>query len=65
MGANVGMLQRRGGAGFPLEALQRRRITSQRVGQKLQRHPAAQPGVERFVHYPHPATAQLLLDAVV
>ena len=37
-GANVGMVQCRGGAGFLLEALQRLRILAVLPGQELQRY---------------------------
>ena len=64
-GADVGMVQRRSSARFALEPLQRLRIAVQRLGQELQRDPAAQPRVFCAVDDAHPARAQPLEDAVM
>ena len=64
-GADVGMIQGRGGARFAPESRQGLRVSGQLLRQKLQRQVAAQPGVERLVHHPHPAAPQLLQNAIV
>jgi hypothetical protein len=63
--ANVGMIQRRGGAGLAAEALQRRRIASQIVGQELESDEAAQARVLGLVDHAHATAADLFQDAVV
>src|SRR5579864_7052887 len=64
-GADVGVVQRRGGARLPAKALQRLWIARHFVRQKLQRHEAAKISIFRFVDDPHTAAAQLFDDAVV
>ncbi len=58
--ADVGMVQRRGGPGFPLESFQRLPVFSQFFGEKLERNEAAQSGVFGLVDHTHPAATQLL-----
>ncbi len=55
---DIGMVQRRQQAGFPLEAGQPLRIPRERFGQDLDRHLAAEARVHRAVHFPHAAGAQ-------
>ena len=64
-GADVGMVQGRGGLGFALKTGQSLRVSGDFLGQELQGHKAVQPGVLGLVDHTHPATAQLLDDAVV
>ena len=64
-GADVGMVQRRGSAGFSAEALQRLRIAGNVVGQELQGDKAAQAGVLGLVDDAHAAAAELVNDSVV
>ncbi len=58
-GANVGMVQRGGGASFALKSFQRLGIFGWFLGKKFQRDKTAQVGVFRFVDDAHPATTQL------
>src|SRR5271157_3649167 len=64
-GADVGMVQRRGGASFAPEALQRLPVVSQIVGKELEGDEAAKTGVLGLIHHTHPAATELLDDAVV
>ena len=64
-GADVGMIQRGGGASLALEPAQRLPVASQIVRQELERDEATEPGVLRFVDHAHAAAAELLDDAVV
>ena len=57
-GDDVGMVERRRGSRFPLEALQVLRVTSHMVGQDLERHLAPQAAVPRPVHFSHPAGSE-------
>ena len=59
------MVQRRSGSGLPPKALQRLRIARQIVGQKFERDKPVQLRVLGLVNHAHPATAELLDDAVV
>src|SRR5438552_3604090 len=59
------MIQGGGSPRFPAEALQRRRIASQIVGQELQSDAAAEQHVFRLVDHTHPAAAQLAKQAVM
>ena len=63
--ANIGMIQRRGGAGLALEALQRRRVFLQLSGQELQSHVPAEAEIFGLIHHAHAAAAELVQDAVV
>ncbi len=62
---DVGMIQGRCGPRFPAESFQYRWVLGHEVGQKFERHQAAQLGVLSFVNHTHPAAPQLLDDAVV
>src|SRR5215470_10332526 len=62
---NVGMVQGRSGLCFTAKAAQDLSIFGHFVGQKLQRNKAIEFGVLGFEYYAHPATAQLLDDAIV
>ena len=64
-GANVGMVEGGGGAGFAAEAFECLRILRHVVGKKLESDKSTQRSVFGLVHHTHPATAQLLDDAVV
>ncbi len=64
-GADVGMVQSGGGAGFPLKAIQGLAVLGKFYGQKLKRDEAAQLGVLSPVHHAHTAAAKFLEDAVV
>ncbi len=59
-GADVGVVERRGGACFALKSLHRGRIVGQFLGQELQRDAATQLDVFRLVHHTHAAAAQNL-----
>jgi len=66
--ADVRVIQRRGGARFPLEALEGLSVMLRRqflnlpygLGQKLEGNESAQPSVLGPVHHTHTADAQLL-----
>jgi hypothetical protein len=62
---DVRMIKRRSGAGFAPETLQGLRILGDIVRQEFERHEAPELSVFRLVNHTHPATAQLLDDAVV
>jgi hypothetical protein len=64
-GADVGMVQRRGCASLPTKALQSLRVLRGIVGQKLQRHEAAQQRVFRLINHSHSAAAEEFDDPVV
>src|ERR1019366_6767111 len=64
-GADVGMVQRRGGASFAPEALQRQPVVSQIVGKKLEGDETAETRVLGLVDHTHPPAANLLQNAVV
>ena len=64
-GADVRVIQGRGGPGLALEALQRRRVFFQLSGQELQSDVPAEVEVFSFVHHTHAAAAKLVQDAVV
>ena len=59
------MVEGGGGARFALEALERLAIARKLLGQKLQRHAAAQARVFGFVDHTHTAAPELLDDAIV
>src|SRR5882762_2354872 len=63
--ADVWMVQRRGGLRFALETGEGLRVSSDLIGQELQRNEAMQPSILGLVDHTHAATAQLLQDAVV
>jgi hypothetical protein len=64
-GADVGVVQGRGGSFLALESLSGPRFVESPFGEELQRHRAAQPRVLGRVDNPHASTAQFLTDTVV
>src|SRR5207245_2573972 len=64
-GADVGMVQRGGRACLAVEAFQRCGGLGQFFGEEFQGHVAAQGAVLGLVHHAHPATTQLLQNAVM
>src|SRR5262245_61894601 len=64
-GANIWMIQSRGGLSFALETSQGVVIVDNFIGNELQRDKSAEDGVFRLVHHAHSAAAQLFQDAVV
>src|SRR5208283_2779525 len=64
-GADVGVVQRRSGAGLATETLQRLRLVGHFVGQKLEGDEAAELGVFGLVNDAHAASAEPFEDAVV
>jgi hypothetical protein len=64
-GADVGMVERRGGAGFALETLEGARITDCTVGKEFQSDLTAETNVLRFVNHAHSARTKLLVNAIV
>jgi hypothetical protein len=64
-GADVRMIQRRCGAGFPTETLERLRVSGKVLGQEFQGHKASQRSVLCFVNDAHAATTEFFEDAVV
>ena len=63
--ADVGVVQRRGGARLALEALRGQRVGGRRLRQELHRDVAAEPEVLAPVHDTHAASAQPIDNAVV
>src|SRR3984885_4928211 len=64
-GADVGMVQRRCGAGFTLKAVQGLAIFGKFVRKKLERDGTAEFDILSPVNYTHAAAAQFLDDAVM
>ena len=64
-GADVGMVQRGGGAGFAAEAFERLWVVATVVRKELQGDEATELGVFGFVDHAHPAAAELFDNAVV
>ena len=64
-GADVGVVQGGSSAGFPAEALQRLRVLSYVLGQKLQCDKAAKLGVLSLIDHTHAAATEFLDDTVV
>src|SRR5277367_6061615 len=64
-GANVRMVQRRGGARLTQKTLERLRVGGNFGREKLQRDVAAQSGVLGAIHHTHAASAKLLAEAIV
>jgi hypothetical protein len=54
-GADVRMIQRRCGAGFPTETLERLRVSGKVLGKEFQRNEEAEFSVLSLVHDTHPA----------
>src|ERR1700719_3056425 len=59
------MIQGGSGTSFPTEPLQHCGILGDQIGQEFESHHPAQLDVLGLVDHTHPATAQLLNDAVV
>src|SRR5208283_4721248 len=64
-GANVGMVEGGGGAGFAAKTLEGLRILGEVVGEKLKSDEATEFGVFSFVDHAHAAAAMFFDDAVV
>jgi hypothetical protein len=64
-GADVGMVQRRRGARFALEALERLRILRHLFRKELERDHAAEPRVLGFVDRTHPSGPNLFDNAIM
>ena len=64
-GADVGMIQRRGGAGFAAESLDGLGVLGNVVGKKFEGHVAAEARVLGFVDHAHATAAQFFQDAVM
>ena len=64
-GADVGMIQCRGGFRFALETAKRLRIFGHIVRQKFQRHETAELHIFSLVNHTHAATTEFFHDAVV
>src|SRR5215469_11436781 len=65
-GADIRMVESRGGARFALKTLQSLAVLRKMFGEELQGDKAAELGVLGFINHTHPAaTTQLLEDAVV
>src|ERR1700694_907130 len=63
-GANVGMIEGRGGLGLAAKSLQRLAVFGDILGEKLQRDETVKPCVLSFVNNSHAAAAELFDDAV-
>ena len=64
-GADIGVVQGRGGLGLAPEAFQCLRVLGHVIGQELEGNEATERRVLSLIHHTHPAAAQLLDDAVV
>ena len=64
-GADIGMVQRGGGASFPLQAVKRLLIFFQFLGKEFQRDVTAEFQVFGFIDHPHAARTQLTDNLVV
>ena len=64
-GADVGMIQRGGGACFTFEAFERLWVVGEIVGEKFEGDEAAEARVFGFVDHAHSATAEFFDDAVM
>jgi hypothetical protein len=64
-GANVGMVQGGGSAGFTSETFQWLRVLRQIFGQELQCHKAPKISVLGFVDHTHASSAEFFDDAIV
>jgi len=58
--ADAGMVERRSGARFALEPLERLTVLGRLLGQELQRHRTAQAEVFGLVHHTHATATQFL-----
>jgi len=64
-GANMGMVESRGGARFTLKAFQSQAVLGKMFRQELEGDEPAELGVFGFINHTHPAATQLLEDAVM
>ena len=64
-GADVGVVERGGGARLAAEARQRGGVAGHLFGQELERDLAAEPGVDGAVDDAHAAAAELVEDSIV
>ena len=64
-GADVGVIEGGGGAGFAAKALEGLRVVGDFVGEKFQGDEAAEFGVFGFEDHAHAAAADFVEDAVV
>jgi len=64
-GADVGMIQCRGGLRFALKAGKRLRIAGNLFGQEFQGHESVQAGIFGLINDAHAAATELLDDAVM
>ena len=64
-GADVGMIEGRGGAGLAFKSLQCSRLDGGTFRKELQSDQTAQTNVLGFIHHAHAALTQLSLDAVM
>ena len=64
-GADVGMVESRGGAGFALEALAGLGVVGEFVGKEFESDAAAETEIFRLVDHAHASPAELLQDAIV
>ena len=64
-GADVWMVQSRGGAGFAAKTLQRLRVLGKIVGKKFQRDKSPELGIFGLVNDTHASAAKFLDNAVV
>ena len=64
-GADVGMVQRGGGAGFAFEAFQRLGVVGDVFREEFEGDEAAQAGIFGFVDYAHATAAEFFDDAIV
>ena len=63
--ADIGMVQRRGGAGFAAKAFERLGIASEVVRKEFEGDVAAEADVFGFINHAHSATAEFFQDAVM
>jgi hypothetical protein len=64
-GADIRVVERGGGAGFALEALQRLGVVGDVFGEEFESYEAAKAGVFGFVHHAHAAADEFFDDAIV
>jgi hypothetical protein len=64
-GTDVGMVERGGGAGFALEALQRLEVVGDFFRKKFEGDKAAQAGVFSLIDHAHATAAEFFDDAIV
>ena len=64
-GANVGMIESRGGTRLAAKAFERLRVLREEIGEEFEGYEAAEFGVLGFVDYAHAAAANFFDDAVV